>query len=238
MRVLARSLLIAATATVMFAQQESTTRPEFDSASIKPNKSGARAGGVRATPGRIAGSNATARMLLQEAFDVKSYQVAAGPGWIDSDRFDVEAKSEGGATEDQLRPMLQRLLIDRFKLVVHRETKEMQVSALLVAKSGFKLHELKPGEPTPMPPPPKEGAGGFIAVPGPIASLAAILSGPLGQPVLDKTGLQGKYFFNVAWGPDQDMVTAILEQLGLRFESQKAPIELLVIDRIEKPEEN
>jgi uncharacterized protein (TIGR03435 family) len=239
MQVLTRSLVLAAAAASALAQPPPSTHPEFDAASIKPNKSGARAGGVRAMPGRIVGSNATAKMLLQEAFNVKSYQVSGGPGWIESDRFDIEAKAEGGVTEDQLRPMLQRLLAERFKLVVHRETKEMQVSALMVAKSGFKPHELKPGDPLPVPPPPpKEGAGGFIFVPGAISDLAAILSTPVGMPVLDKTGLQGKYLFNIAWAQDEDMVTAVLEQLGLKFESQKSPIELLVIDRLEKPDEN
>ena len=91
--------------------------------------------------------------------------------------------------------------------------------------------------PTP-PPPPKEGAGGFILAPGPISNLAAILSGPLSQPVLDKTGLPGRYLFNLAWGSDEDMVTAILEQLGLKIETQREPIDLLVIDHIEKPDAN
>jgi|SRR5579862_8159226 len=237
MQILSWSLLLFATAASMLAQPQSSTRLEFDAASIKPNKSGARAGSVRATPGRIVGSNGTAKMLLQEAFNVKSYQVSGGPGWIESDRFDVEAKAGYPATEGELRPMLQRLLAERFKLVVHRETKEMRVLALMVAKNGFKLHELKPGDPNPVAPPPKEGWAGMITRTGPISDLADILTEPMG-PVVDKTGLQGRYFFNIAWGPDEDMITAILEQLGLRFESQKAPIELLIIDRLEKPDEN
>jgi uncharacterized protein (TIGR03435 family) len=238
MKTLSRSLLVAAAAMSMLAQPQSPVRPEFDAASIKPNKSGERAGGVRATPGRIVGSNATARMLLQEAFDVKSYQISGGPGWVESDRFDVEAKAGFDATEDQLRPMLQRLLAERFKLVAHRETKEMPVSAIVVVKNGFKLHELKPGEPLPAPPPPKEGTIGMVVRTGTISDLAAILSGAIGRPVLDKSGLQGRYFFNVTWGSDEDMVTALQEQLGLKLESQRAPVELLVIDHLEKPAEN
>jgi len=210
----------------------------FDAASIKPNNSGARAGGVRSTPGRMVASNATARMLLQEAYNVKAYQLSGGPGWSESDRYDVEAKANAGDTEDEMRSMLQRLLAERFKLTVHRETKEMQVYIIAVAKSGFKLHELKPGDPAPAPAPPKEGAVGTIVRTGPISDLAAILTGPMGVPVLDRSGLQGKYFFDVAWGPDQDMVTAVQEKLGLRLESQKAPIDLVVIDHIEKPDAN
>jgi uncharacterized protein (TIGR03435 family) len=99
--------------------------PSFDAASIRPNNSGARAGGVRALPGRIVATNATAKMLIQEAYDVRSYQVSGGPGWIESDRFDVEAKAgsgaqggatQVGATEDELRPMLQGLLVPALDL--------------------------------------------------------------------------------------------------------------------------
>jgi uncharacterized protein (TIGR03435 family) len=211
----------------------------FEAASVKPNNSGARAGTVRATPGRMVGSNASVKMLLQEAFNVKSYQVSGGPSWLESDRFDVEAKAEDGGTEDQMRPMLQTLLADRFKLLVHRETKEMRVSALMVASGGFKLHELKAGEPAPVPPPRREDWVGMIVRTGPVSDLAAILSeGAVGVPVIDETGLKGRYLFNVVWGPGEDMVTVILEQLGLKFETQKAPIEILVIDHLEKPGEN
>lgn len=181
-------------------------------------------------------SNATAKMLLLEAYDIKAYQLSGGPGWSESDRYDIEAKAQGGATEDEMRPMLQRLLAERFKLTVHRETKEMQVYIITVAKNSFKLHELKPGGPAPAPP--KEGAVGTIVRTGPISDLAAILTGPMGVPALDRSGLQGKYFFDVAWGPDEDMVTAVQEKLGLRLESQKAPIDLVVIDHIEKPDPN
>jgi uncharacterized protein (TIGR03435 family) len=221
---------------VTFAQQEPLA--SFDAASIKPNHSGARAGGTRTAPGRIVASNATAKMLLQEAYNVTAYQLSGGPGWLDNDRYDVEAKASGAAAGDEMRPMLQRLLAERFKVIVHRETKEMQVILITVAKSGFKLHELQLGDPAPAPAPSKEGAVGTIVRTGPISDLAAILTGPMGMPVLDRTGLQGKYFFDVAWGVDEDMITAVQEELGLKFESQKAPIDLVVIDHIEKPDPN
>jgi len=195
--------------------------PGFDVASVKPNKSGG-VGGVRTTPGRIIGINTTAKMLIQEAFNVRSYQVFGGPGWLESDRFDLEAKAMGNVSEDQLRPMLQRLLAERFKLAVHRDAKEMQVSVITVAKSGFKLHELKPGELGPVRTPPKEGAAGIIFRTGSISDLADLLSGPMRQPVLDRTGLKGKYVVDIAWGADEDVFTAFQEQLGLEFESQKS----------------
>jgi uncharacterized protein (TIGR03435 family) len=214
------------------------TPPTFAVASIKPNNSGARAGSVRVTAGRIVASNATAKMLLQEAFNVKSYQISGGPSWLELNRFDVEAKAEVDGSEDQIRPMLQALLADRFKLLLHRETKEMRVSALTVAKGGFKLHELKPGEPTPVPPRPREDSAGMIVRTGPVSDLVAILTGAIGTPVVDETDLKGRYFFNVAWGPGEDMVTVILEELGLKFEPRKVPIEILVIDQRQKPIEN
>src|SRR5579863_4627381 len=96
----------------------------------------------------------------------------------------------------------------------------MRVSALTLAKGGFKLHELKLGEPVSVPPP-REGAAGMIVRPGPVSDLVAILTSALGMPVIDETGLKGRYPFNVVWGPGEDMVTEILEQLGLKFENQK-----------------
>jgi uncharacterized protein (TIGR03435 family) len=82
---------------------------------------------------------------------VKSYQISGGPSWLESDRFDVEAKAEAGGTEDEMRPMLQALRAARFKLLIHRETKETGGSALMIAKGGFKLCELKPGDPVQCP---------------------------------------------------------------------------------------
>lgn len=235
---LVSSIIAAFSAPLSGQALEAVGSAAFEAASVKSNNSGARAGSVRATPGRMAGSNASVKMLLQEAFNVNSYQISGGPSWLDSDRFDVEAKAEGGRTEDQMRPMLQNILAERFKLLVHRETKEMQVSALMIAKGGFKLHELKAGEPASVPPPPREDAAGMIVRTGPVSDLAAILTGAVGVPVIDETGLRGRYLFNVVWGPGEDMVTVILEQLGLKFETQKALIEILVIDHLEKPSGN
>ena len=135
--------------------------------------------------------------------------------------------------------MLQTLLAERCKLVVHHETKEMLVYALIVAKNGPKLRELKEGDPRPSPPP---GTMMFLQQRLP-DFVDQISSGPIGQrfigrPVLDKTGLQGVYLFQLTWGPDEDFMTAVQEQLGLKFESQKAQIGVLVIDHIEKPEAN
>jgi uncharacterized protein (TIGR03435 family) len=134
--------------------------------------------------------------------------------------------------------MLQTLLADRFKLVVHRETKEMPVYALMVAKNGPKFHEWKEGDRMP-----EFGSGGHannFRDRGPIQRLADVLSsGPdVGRPVLDKTGLKGVCVFYVEWDEDEDFLPAMQQQLGLKLQPQRGPVDNLVIDHIEKPDAN
>ena len=226
----------------------------FDAASIKPHtgfggggRNGGAGGGppvgmgggnLRFTPGRVVSGpvGVTARKVILEAFHLTQYQLSGGAGWLDSDRFDLEAKAEG-ANENQLRQMLQALLVERFKLVVHRETKEMPVYALMVGKNGTKLHEWKEGDPLPA-----FGSGGHpnnFRDRGTMQRLADVLSGgpAVGRPVLDKTGLKGVYVFYVEWDADEDFLPA-MQQLGLKLESQKGPVDILAIDRIEKPGAN
>jgi uncharacterized protein (TIGR03435 family) len=178
------------------------------------------------------------------------YQVSGGPDWFDSARFDLEGKAAAPADENQLRLMLQTTLADRFKLVVRRGTKEMPVYALTVAKGGPALHELKPGDPAPASM--KEIAGlvklreiqgapaGAWSDRGTMQSFAEKLSGnpSIDRLVLDKTGLQGVYFFLVRWGTEDNFMAAVEEQFGLKFEPQKAQVDTLVIDHIEKPDPN
>jgi uncharacterized protein (TIGR03435 family) len=228
--------------------------PVFDAASIKPFSGGGRVrsggaggippgaggGGLRFTPGRVVSAPAgvTARKMILEAFHLTQYQLSEGSGWLDSDRFNLEAKAEG-ANENQLRQMLQALLADRFKLVVHRETKEMPVYALVTAKNGPKFHEWKEGDPLP-----EFGSSGHpntFRDMGPMQRLVDVLTGgldPVGRPVLDKTGLKGVYLFYVEWGEDQDFPPAMQQQVGLKLEPQRSPVDSLVIDHIDKPEAN
>jgi uncharacterized protein (TIGR03435 family) len=223
----------------------------FDAASIKPNTfsgrgrdggaglSPPRAGGaLRFTPGRVATAQAgvTVRKMILEAFHLTQYQLSGGPGWLDSDRFDLEAKAEG-ANQNQLRQMLQTLLADRFRLVVHHETKETPVYALVVAKNGPRFHEWKEGDTMPR----------FDSDDRPkyidrrtMQHLADVLtSGPdAGRPVLDRTGLKGVYVFYVAWDEGEDFLPAMQQQLGLKLEPQRGPVDNLVIDHVEKPAAN
>jgi uncharacterized protein (TIGR03435 family) len=237
----------------------STEKPvAFDVASIKPNntvsgegRSEPVGGTVRITPGMVVGRRATARRIIQVAYRLTDYQVSGGPAWLDSETFDLDAKAET-ADKNQLRQMLQTLLSERFKLVVHRGTREMSVYAMTVGKKGPgpNLHELKEAQAAPPMSEAKPefgnsrvGLGGptVIFTGGTMQDLAIALSGPtynLGRPVVDKTGLQGMYYGYLHWVDDNDVVPALQEELGLKLESQKAAVEILVIDSIAKPDPN
>ena len=156
------AMIIAAMTLALFGQQ--VPRPKFEVASVKP----ALPQGlmlVRPLPGRLA-ANATLQMLMQNAYAVQAFQIEGGPGWINSDRFEIEAKADGNATRDQIFLMLQSLLEERYQLTFHREMRELPVYALVAAKGGFKLPSPQEGacvEPTPDTPP--DWAGGIMAPP-------------------------------------------------------------------------
>jgi uncharacterized protein (TIGR03435 family) len=255
-KLLAGSIAICAmigNASGIWAQSQVTALPEFNAASIKPNKSDGCLGGcgLRFTPEMVSSfpGGASARQIVLAAYQLSPYQLSGGPGWFDSDMFDLEAKAETPADESRLRAMLQTLLSQRFKLVAHHETREAAVYALTVGKNGLKLHELKEGDPTP--PQPQKFVSSTLALsgtPGPtlvfhtIAEFAAKSeSNPmanLGRPVVDKTGLNGFYFFIFSWDRGEDYTAAVEEQLGLKFVPQKTPLDFLIIDHIEKPDPN
>jgi len=242
--------------------QSPATAQEFDAASVKPiagsvggRREGPLAGApLEFEPGRVASiGGVTARRLIMEAYRLTQYQVSGGPSWLDSDSFALEAKaSDTSANENQLRLMLRTLLAGRFKLVVSHASREMPVYALVAAKNGPKLHEIKEGEDTPTTakelvalgvlPPPRVGerqAGSMVARET-MSEFASVLSDNpnFDRPIVDKTGLSGVYLLGLRWYADGDLTTAIQEQLGLRLESQRAPVDILVIDHIEKPGPN
>jgi uncharacterized protein (TIGR03435 family) len=200
------------------------------------------------------------------AYGVGRYQLSA-PDWLNSARFDINARVPPGATTDQYRLMLQNLLAERFKLALHHETREIPIYEMTVAKNGPKLKEspVDPSEPDPglqpprrwsSPPPGAASVGGAMqVVKQPIEWLTAALSGMLGRPVTDATGLKGKYDIQLGWtgfglnaSADRDagaidagppLAQAVEEQLGLKLTAKKAPFDVVVIDRIEKePTEN
>src|SRR5208337_1943145 len=266
-------------------QKTGAPSPSFDVASIKPNRSGELNISFGFQPGRFIANGTTVKQLIALAYNVRDLQVSGGPSWIDSERYNIEAKEPDSVAEElpklppaqrgeQLRLMVQSLLADRFKLKLSRETKELPVYALVVAKNGPKLQEAKPGDtyPNGIKGPdgrPAGGAGMMRMGPGqltgqglPMASLAHLLSEQLGRTILDQTELKGKYDFTLQWTPDQSLAgmpmgpeggkpgtdnapppessgpsifTAIQEQLGLKLESTKGPVEIIVIDHVEHP---
>jgi len=226
----------------------------FDVASIKPDNSqpggkGERASGsLRFTEEGVVGRRTTLGRIIQAAYRLTEYQVTGGPGWVDSDTFDVEAKTETRANKDQLRQMLQTLLADRFKLTAHRGAKEMPVYFLTVGKNGPgpALHELKDGE---APPELKttefaghQAFGPTAIMRGTLQDFAIDLSSPpfsVGRLVVDKTNLRGTYLGFLHWAEDgDDAISALRDEFNLKLESQKAPVEILVIDHAEKPSGN
>ena len=279
--------LLRATQTRAESQDQKTTANGrvYDVASIKPNKSGTNMVRLMLTPDGLSETNGTLQMLINAAYGVENNQISGAPNWVNTESYDIEAKMDS-STADELRKlsenerrterqrMLQALLAERFKLTVHRESKELPIYALVVAKDGPKLQEAKPGDTYPngiKGPDGQPGAGmmmmgreGLTAQGIPIANLVRHLSRVLGRKVVDKTGLTGKYDFTFKWTPEQSqgairgqdggqpgdvsapppdssgpsIFTALQEQLGLKLESQKGQVEILIIDHVEKPSEN
>lgn len=263
---------------IVFAQS-------FEAASIKlaaPMEGGrimigARGGPGTDDPGEMRFFNSSIGDLIQNAYDVKDFQVT-GPSWLGTVRFDVIAKVPAGTTKEASRIMMQHLLADRFKLVLHRSTKESSIYALVVAKGGPKMKEATTPEATT----PGRVRGGMTMMVAPggrmrmaaegttMAKLVDALGLQVDRPIVDMTGLTGTYDVTLEFAPDPAILqakmaamgvpppppggvsprlpddgplatifTALPEQLGLRLESRKGPVEVLVIDSVEKmPTEN
>jgi uncharacterized protein (TIGR03435 family) len=222
---------------------------QFEVAVIRPNLSGASAGTSFEVfeGGRLKITNEPVKLLIRAAFQLQNAQIAGGPSWLETDRYDIEAKT--GRPEKpkpgQLSPQLQSLLASRFNLKFHRETRELTVYALVVAKDGPKLKAKVEGESTGMATHGGQSKSQVVGTAVPMATLAAYLGNRLGRIVVDKTGLSESYSFTMEWAPDQasdssspSLTTALREQLGLRLESQKSPVEVLVVDSLQKPSEN
>jgi uncharacterized protein (TIGR03435 family) len=236
MRILA---LILATASLLAAQA-------FEVASIRPAKDDGNQD-IDTDRGRFVAHNLTLKRLIGRAWDIDESEVLGGPAWIDSDTYDINAKipgSDGQWTREKVLNMLQSLLADRFQLAVHRETRQVSGYVLAVAKTGPKMTPAKPG-----PDDSNTSSNGTYlkATNVTMELLARRLSRnrDIGKVVVDKTGLTGKFDFELEWAPAQaetddhaGIFTALQEQLGLKLESAKVPVEAVVIDRAEKPSEN
>jgi uncharacterized protein (TIGR03435 family) len=260
---------------VMGAAHAQTSSPKFDVISIRPNTSGLTT--VIVGPimlGRFTASNITVDHLIRLAYDVQEYQIVGAPSWTKSAAFDIAAKADGmdKATYREMQPLLQSLLADRFRLTLHHETRDLPLYELVAAKGGPKLVPAKEGSCSafdPKNPPPPQPGGALPRICGAswvrknslqivgssMPGLASNLAGLLGRPVVDKTGLTGKFDIDLEFAADDaiaiggtassaadasrpSIFTALQEQLGLKLESSKGPDEVMVIDHVEQPDEN
>jgi uncharacterized protein (TIGR03435 family) len=235
--------------------------PAFEVAAIKPTQSREAGGTFRVSPGGLFNAtNFPVTVLIQFAYNVPRRQISGGPSWLETDKFDIVGKpdAEGAPNMGQLRVMLQKLLADRFQLSIHREKKELSVYALTVARGGPKLTE-STGSPNGLPAFFGGGPKGRTVQNSTMAEFASDLQGTVpDRPVVDQTGLGPKrYDFVLKWTPfapatnaattppsgdnldaPPDIFAAIQQQLGLKLESTKAPVGVIVIDHVERPSEN
>ncbi len=205
--------------------------------------------------------NTPVSFLMSFAYGVHPRQVVGGPSWLESENFDITGQPDiqGVPNEQQIRRMVEKLLVDRLKLTFHREKRELSVYALTVGKTGSKLTK-NDTNPDGLPGLGFRAPGAMFVVNATMANFAATMQmAVLDRPVVDQTALAGHYDFTLNWTPDETqfggmgirvppptdaanappgLFTAIQEQIGLKFESTKAPVDVLVVDRIEKPTEN
>jgi len=245
-KILVTVLLVGVTQSLAHAQLR------FDVASIRPTMD-RRDESLIVNPGGLIYSRVSLKDCLESAYSVKRYQIS-GPDWLETQLFDITARVEDNHSKNEIMLMFQTLIADRFKLAMHREQKELPVYALLVGKNGSRLPKSDGDGDFSMGP--TSGGIGFEKIS--MADFAArFLSRlpPIGRPVLDKTGLEGRYDFTLALaaapgtGADSIKKSALeegfslfayaLDQLGLRLEAQKTLMEMLVVDHVEKtPTEN
>jgi uncharacterized protein (TIGR03435 family) len=290
--------------THLFAQAEANA-PQFEVASVKTNKLNNGLVNLGARGGQLSASGVSLRLLIRQAYQVQEDQILNGPSWLDSDRFDIQAKAEGDASREQIALMLRALLADRFKLTVHRETRDLPVYALVMARSdgrlGPQLRKVeidcggiqaaargRGGNQTASGAPAGQergcgttvGPGVVVAYAQTMAQLAAAFSTLsntglfLGRNIVDRTGLAGTFNAELHFTPEQipnagrgapcistagppggggsptgpclppvdpngpSLFTAVQEQLGLKLDSQRGPVDVLVIDGVERPTED
>jgi len=252
---------IALSAIGAFAAQNAANQPKFEVASVKRTDQCVFDNSV--DPGTVVLKGDPLKPILMEAFKVSKDQIV-GPSWLDEDCFEIFAKAPEGAAKDQIPAMLQALLVERFKLAAHKEDRPRSVYAMIVDKNGPKFKESDSSSSFPGARAGQvrfQYGGGGIKGSMTLAALARYLSGRGYGPVQDFTGLKGTYDIDLSWAPDRafepsggsaaadgaahpnaglpnapaaDLFGAIRESLGLRLELRKEPVEVLVIDHIER----
>jgi uncharacterized protein (TIGR03435 family) len=224
----------------------------FEVASVKLNTSVHDGIGNKFGPDSMRWTNTPLRVLIEAICRLKNYQVLGGPAWIDSDRWDIDAKAAAPASNTEKLEMMGTLLADRFQLRFHRETRQLPVYRLVVAKGGSTLAQAKEQDAnhrwgtTP-------GPGSLLMTGASMQEFAWWLSSELNQPIVESTGLTGRYDLTLEWAQDDSQTPgadaspdaaklpifgAVEYQLGLKLESTKGPVEVLVIDHVERASGN
>jgi uncharacterized protein (TIGR03435 family) len=239
-------------------------QPEFTVATIKPSRPDAPRGGYGFRGQDVTTTNVTVNWMIKLAYNVHARQIEGGPAWLDSTKYDTVGRPDtpGQPSRDQMKLMIQKLLADRFQLKFHTEKRELSVYAMVVLKTGAKI-TVSAGDPKAFP------GIGFSRGPGELSLTGrntgldgvanALQSNVLDKPVVNHTGLTGRYDFNLRFTPDAtqmanfdplapaqasnpdappDIFAAFQQQLGLKLESTKAAVDVIVIDKIERPSEN
>jgi uncharacterized protein (TIGR03435 family) len=229
-----RWILVLAVAVTAHAQH-------FEAASLKLNASGDPGGAIRTEPGgRFVCTNSTMRAILRYAWNVRDFQIVGAPAWFEVDRYDITATGNAKVTIAEVRLMVQALLAERFALVTHRDKRDLPIYALVVGSKGVRMKENLEGDTT------------VATAPGQIEAhkvnmnmLANQLAGLIGQSVVNKTELKGTYDVKLHWAteagdPNEPSIfAAVQEQLGLKLDSQKGPVDVLVVDSAKRtPAEN
>ncbi len=236
-------------------------KPAFEVATIKPSRPDAQGQTITVRGRTFATMNQTVVGMMTFAFGIHPSQIVGAPAWLGDARFDISAQPEGTGmpNNQQWKAALAKLLADRFALAFHHETKELSVYALTVVKSGSKLTKNET-DPNGLPALFFRGLGNFPVHNATMADFTGVMQAVvLDRPVVDRTGLEGRYDFQLTWTPDETqfggrggqvpppadpstappgLFTAIQEQLGLKLDATKLPVDVLVVDRVEKPTEN
>ncbi|HEV3199894.1 MAG TPA: TIGR03435 family protein [Bryobacteraceae bacterium] len=222
--------------------------PAFEVASIKPSQSAGGGSSIRVSAGRIAMENDSLKKITLWAYGIPDDREYAliGPDSLSTERFDIQATFPADTPPASVRLMTQALLTERFKLTLHRETRQLPIYVLVVGKNGPKIHSVEDGQGR------TSGRPGRLeATKIPIQKLADLLARLTGQQVVDETGLKGVFDFTLEWSPDEtqkmtpdevvaaaatgpSIYSALQEQLGLKLQGRKGPVEVLVVDHIEK----
>jgi uncharacterized protein (TIGR03435 family) len=248
-----RKVLLILCSAVLAAQV--TAPPAFEVASIKPSKPGTPgAGGLDDGPrgNRFTTRSVAVRRLMMRAYEIADWQITGGPKWLDSDRYDIDAKPAHPARREEINLMLRTLLADRFKLMMHRETEERRLFELQRGSAGSKL-TLNDREPDGQQDVGFAGQGHVVFRNVGMPRLAVFLSVQTGHAVVDRTGLTGRYDFKLDFRPTRvasdhildesqlndpsrpGIVTAVREQLGLTLVTRKGSVEIFHIDHLQRP---